>query len=148
MQQSDDNPQGGVWLSWRRAVRHVERGLGLSWGAALKELLEAYNQSKLTCRPGLDGPDVWDVDLRRWLSPPKSQSVAWQQLRVIRHLTKMFPNGVPDRSHCRRKDLLAELRERDPLLKSLNEKTLKYAIDEYNLLFGIMGNARNLTVSD
>jgi hypothetical protein len=50
----------------------------------------------------------------------------------------MFRNGVPDPAHCRRKALRADLLKRDPDLDPLDLKTLKHAIDKYNLSFPIV----------
>jgi hypothetical protein len=123
-------PKRGVWLSFQLATEKVERSRGVSEGKAQKDLLDACASDKLRWRNRpVGGPDVLDVDLRRWLNPPK-QGLGKQPL-IMEHLAKMFPDcRVPD--HCQRKGLLAELGKRDPVLKSLDHKTLKRAIDRYN----------------
>ena len=75
-------------------------------------------------------------DLRYWLksqrASPNKQRTLGKRPRVIKQLAEMFPEGVPDPGDCPRKDLRAELLERDPSLKPLDEETLKRSIEEFN----------------
>jgi hypothetical protein len=87
--------------------------------------------------------DVEEDDFRHWLDqqkllpqdpPLKSKPKRPQPARgkvplIIDYLKEMFPDGVPDPAHCPRKELLADLRAKDPRLRSLDDATLKRAID-------------------
>jgi hypothetical protein len=55
---------------------------------------------------------------------------------IIEHLTQLFPEGVPDRAHCPREPLKADLLQRDKRLHPLDLKTLRTAIDQYNAGLG------------
>jgi len=83
--------------------------------------------------------DVRESDFRYWLDQQKTKPELGKQPLIIRHLAEMFPNGIPDPAHCRRKALRADLLKRDPDLDPLDLKTLKHAIDKYNLSFPIVG---------
>ena len=136
-----DEPTHGYWLSWRLAVEYVERHRGCSWGKAAKAVDDACASDELVWRrpPVITepsgpedlvpakGPNIWEVRFWEWLNPPKS--IPPQQLRVIKHLTEMHPNGVPP--ECRKKNLLIELRKHSEL-RSLDHKTLTRAINTYN----------------
>jgi hypothetical protein len=52
--------------------------------------------------------------------------------RIIAHLAKRFPNGVPEPALCPRKDLQGSLVKGDKSLAPLDLATLKTAIDQYN----------------
>src|SRR5262245_45617697 len=69
-------------------------------------------------------------DFGYWLDnqrQPKSE--LGKQPLVIKYLTEKFQGQrVPDPTHYQRKALLAELRQRHPILKSLDHKTLLRAI--------------------
>ena len=120
-----------VTLSWRLAVEHIELARGLSHGAAHKALLDACRKGKIKSEQRLgDWPDVSEADFWRWLNPPRPE--VGKQPLVIKYLTEMFPNGVPAPALCQRKGLLGELQKLDPLLASLDIKTLKQSIDRYN----------------
>jgi hypothetical protein len=78
--------------------------------------------------------DVDKADFRYWLNQQGGKPKQGKQPLVVKYLAEMFPGRkVPDPAEYQRKDLLAELRERHPLLKSLNIKTLGRAIHRYNL---------------
>jgi hypothetical protein len=51
---------------------------------------------------------------------------------IIEHLKELYPQGVPDPSHCPRKALKADLLARDKRLEPLDDATLKSAIDAFN----------------
>jgi hypothetical protein len=123
-------PDRGVWLSWRLAV---ERRRGWSWGKAAKAIDDACAKGELRWRHRFGGgPDISEADFLRWLNPPKPE--LGKQPLIIKYLAEKFPGQrVPDPAHCVRKDLLAELRKSDPLLKSLDYKTLCRAISKYHL---------------
>ena len=101
----EDEPS--EWLSFQLAADEVERRFGLTRRGAEYAVVDAIESGKLKWRRVQAGPDVLYADLRRWLDPPTinatiSISVArpkstWQQLRVMRYLREMYPNGVPDR---------------------------------------------------
>jgi hypothetical protein len=113
------------------AAELVERSLGVSWGKAQKDLLDGCANGKLKYQNNPNGPDVSDVDLRLWLDQQTAKPQLGKQPLIIKHLTEMFPDcKVPD--HRQRKGLLAELRNRDPVLNSLDHKTLTRAINTYN----------------
>jgi len=95
--------------------------------------------------------DVHRDDFGYWLNnqhQPKSEQ--GKQPLVMQYLAEMFPRQrVPDPAHYQRKALLAELRRRNPILNSLDIKTLGRAINKYNLRFGgSMGNECNPTLSN
>ena len=134
----EDEPEqvegGTAWLSFRRAAEEVERRRGCSWGKAQKDLLEACEKGKLRWRNSRHGgPDVLDVDLWRWLDPPaKPKPQPKKRTNIKKYLAKKF-SGQPVPDEIVRKDLLGELRGcGDPLLKSVDDATLKTAIDEYH----------------
>jgi hypothetical protein len=74
-------------------------------------------------------------DFGHWLDnlkpvpQPKSAPARGKAPIVIDYLKEMFPNGVPDPARCPRKALLADLRAKDARLRSLDDDTLKKAID-------------------
>jgi hypothetical protein len=77
--------------------------------------------------------DLW----RNWIElQNKPLPEIGKQPRIKAHLAEMFPNGVPDPSHCPRKALKADLLKRDPSLNPLDEATLKSAIDAHNSSLG------------
>src|SRR5262249_24082815 len=83
---------------------------------------------------GPDAPDnehvVWSPDLWRWLSPPKPTPL--KRAKIKAWLAKKFC-GQPVPDDYVRKDLVNELRDwGNPLLKSVDDATVKTAIDEYN----------------
>lgn len=120
------------WLSFQLAAEEVERRLGVSWGKAQKALFEACDAGKVQWQQNNSGgPDVSDADLVRWLDQQTAKPHLGKQLLIIKYLAEMFPScRVPD--HCVRKDLLAELRKRYRVLRSLDHKTLRRAINRYN----------------
>ena len=123
-----------AWIGYTLAVEEVERRLGLSWGAAQKALLEACERGELRWRntPG-GGPDIGDPDLFDWLEAKRSHPPSFKQSRILKLLAGMFSNHrVPAPELCPRKTLRADLLKLDPLLKPLDEATLKSAIDKYN----------------
>jgi hypothetical protein len=88
-------------------------------------------------RPGANGILVFnDADLRYWLTHWRASSnkqAGGKRTRIIKQLAEMFPNGpVPEPGLCPRKDLRAQLLERDPMLRPLDEETLKASINEFN----------------
>src|SRR6478672_5369618 len=124
-----------AWIGYTLAVEEVERRLGLSWGAAQKALLEACERGELRWRntPG-GGPDIGDPDLFDWLEAKRSHPPSFKQSRILKLLAGMFSNHrVPAPELCPRKTLRADLLKLDPLLKPLDEATLKSAIDKYGL---------------
>jgi hypothetical protein len=124
-------PVGG-WLSFVLAAEEVERRLGLTWGAAQKTVLELCESGTLRWkqRP-MGGPDVSYFDLERWLKSPQKRG--GKQARILAQLREMHPNGVPDPELCPRKLLRQNLLERDKTLGSLDEATLKKAIEKHNI---------------
>jgi hypothetical protein len=135
-----------TWLSFQLAAEEVERRLGVTWGAAQRQVFDLCESGTVEWRqryPG--GPDVSRGGFRRWLENKLTRKVGGKQSRIRRLLAEMFPAGVPHRGDCPREPLKAELLERDPGLKPLDLKTLKTAIDAYNRQ---LGNARNTSVSD
>jgi hypothetical protein len=85
--------------------------------------------------------DVSKSDLEYWLHQQRGKPELGKQALVMKYLAEKFPGQqrVPDPAHCQRKDLLAELRKRDPVLRQLDIKTLGRAIDKYNRLLGVDG---------
>lgn len=84
--------------------------------------------------------DVDEADFRYWLDhqridhQQKGKPQRGKQLLVIKYLTEKFSGQtVPDPALCQRKGLLAELRQCDRNLASLDPKTLNSAIKKYNL---------------
>ena len=147
----------------RRVPRDVTPGKSTGGAAqvALKALEEAL-EGELAHAPPM--PELWihipkekrwlqisRTDLHRWFNEPAQQAVG-KRPRIKSHLTKLYPDGVPDPAFCPRKELRAELLKEDPRLSPLDEATLKTAIEEYN---GSIRNdpkgsevIRNRTVSD
>jgi hypothetical protein len=82
--------------------------------------------------------DVSEDDVVYWIIQAKPKlslppSVRQGKLpRIKAMLAKLYPDGVPDPALCSRKELQGRLVKDDPTLKSLDPKTLKAAIDEYN----------------
>jgi hypothetical protein len=131
-----------AWLGFQLAAEIVERERGVNWGAAQKALLDACNAGQIRFRNrDSGGPDVRDDDLQSWL---KARPRGGKVPRIIRHLAELHPNGVPDPGLAPRKALIVELIRRDPTLgPTLDEATVKKAIDEYN-----SGNSPVRIVSD
>jgi hypothetical protein len=76
-------------------------------------------------------------DFQHWLDNlrpvPQPKSPGGKVPLIIDHLRSMFPKGgVPDASHCPRKQLRADLVKRDKRLEPLDDATLKSAIDAFN----------------
>jgi hypothetical protein len=140
----------GVWLSFQRAAEEVERRLGLTWGAAQKALLDLCESGAVRWQQHHSGPNISSNDLRRWLQEKLTRKIGGKQSRIIKQLRTMFPPGVPDRAHCPRQALTAELVKRDPTLDPLDPKTLARAIETHNRQASNrqLGNARNTSVSD
>jgi hypothetical protein len=92
-----------------------------------------------------DGPDadgcttevmVFEKDFQYWLGQ-HSQQQEKKQTRgkvplIIKHLQEMFPESVPDPAICPRKVLKDDLIKKDKKLVTLDDATLKRAIDQYN----------------
>jgi hypothetical protein len=74
---------------------------------------------------------VSKTDLDDWLDNNRKKAVGKRPL-VRELLAAMYPDGVPDPPFCVRKTLVADLRKCDRRLRSLDEDTLKKAIEEYN----------------
>jgi hypothetical protein len=68
--------------------------------------------------------------LRRLAAEPPALG---KRPRIKDHLKNLYPEGVPDPSHCPRKELQRQLLKLDPKLAPLDDGTLKLAVDEYNL---------------
>jgi hypothetical protein len=131
------------WLSFQLAAEEVERKLGLTWGAAQRQVLDLCESGAVEWRQRIPGgPDVERNDLLRWLEQPRK--VGGKQSRIIRLLADMFPDGVPNPADYPRQTLTSELIKRDPGLASLSPKTLQKAIAAYNRQ---LGNVRNTNVS-
>jgi hypothetical protein len=78
--------------------------------------------------------DVSKEDFRHWLAQQETKSQGGKQSRITAALAKHFSGSpVPDRGQCPRQALKADLLKLDPTLKPLDLKTLKTAIDAYNL---------------
>jgi hypothetical protein len=130
------------WLPFDLAVKYVERYRGWSYGKAAKALDDACATDQVTNKvqprypehdDGPDAPDrehvVWNPDLWRWLSPTKPPV---KRTKIKSWLAKKFA-GQPVPDDYVRKDLVNELRDcGDPLLKSVDDATVKTAIDEYH----------------
>jgi hypothetical protein len=95
MQQNE--PTGGGWLSFRLAAQEVERWRGCSWGTAQKAVIDACNKGELRWRRSSQGgPDVFDVDLRRWLQQPVARPRATKKRDLAELAVKhLWPNGIP-----------------------------------------------------
>jgi hypothetical protein len=63
---------------------------------------------------------------------PKISRPLGKQPRVIEYLREHFPDGVPPPGLCPRQSLISEILKSDKTLKSLDNATLKKAIDAYN----------------
>ena len=143
-----------------RSVRFkYDDGIQLrSGGPALRKVVETlpirpseWRQDEVDFErdKGLAPVRVSEMDLDHWLSrqdPVQKSVVKAKQKpalgkvpRIVGHLRKMFPNGVPDPADCPRKDLRYKLVQDDPLLDPLDPKTLKTAIEEYNGSIGNVG---------
>jgi hypothetical protein len=75
-------------------------------------------------------------DLSHWLKQQKPSPQEPQPAPkrgkvpiIVDYLKEMFPSGVPDPAQYPRKQLLADLRAKDAHLRSLDDATLKRAID-------------------
>jgi hypothetical protein len=89
---------------------------------------------------------VNEVDLDHWLgrqgelakpeAKPKAKAKQGKVPRIIPLLQKMHPTGVPAPALCVRKELMDKLAKADPSLGSLDPKTLKSAIEQYNASIG------------
>jgi hypothetical protein len=60
-----------------------------------------------------------------------SRSVG-KQPRILKYLSEHFPDGVPEPGLCPRHILKSDILEWDPRLGTLDEATLKKAIEKYN----------------
>jgi hypothetical protein len=91
--------------------------------------------------------DLNSSDLAHWLvdklGGPTAQAkplTAFGKVPIIiEHLTQLYPEGVPDRAHCPREPLKADLLKRDNRLRPLDLKTLRSAIKQYNAGLGNAG---------
>ena len=79
-------------------------------------------------------------DLAYWLDkqtePKPTQGAFGKVPLIIDQLRQLYPEGVPDRAHCPREPLKADLLKRDKRLSPLDLKTLRSAIDQYNAELG------------
>ena len=128
-----------MWLSFQISAEEVERRLGLNPTDAQKALLEACANYQVRSRQGEDGLEVRDMDFVHWLrakqglpvrSRAKTPAAKWS--RIMDQLTRIFPNGVPDRTRYTRKLLKANLIMWDPGLFPIDRAMLGKAIEEYN----------------
>jgi len=82
--------------------------------------------------------DVSEDDVVYWIFQARPKLVLPPTVRqgkiprIKAMLVKLYPDGVPDPALCIRKELQGRLLKDDPTLRSLDAKTLKIAIDEYN----------------
>jgi hypothetical protein len=150
----------GLCLSGEvRSVRFkYDDGKELRPGVALRQVIETppirpseWRQDEVDFEmdKGLPPVRVSEMDLDHWLgrqdaarkSAVKSERkpALGKVPRIIAHLRKMFPDGVPDPANCPRKGLHYKLVQADPLLDPLDLKTLKKAIEEYNGSIGNVG---------
>jgi hypothetical protein len=124
-----DEPPDPIYDQWTPPISKVD------WRGASIDL--EYGWLILASGEILRGT-VWiNVDdLNHWLkaqqAAPSKQKAVGKRPRIKKLLTEKFPNGVPEPGDYPRKDLRAELLERDPSLRPLDEATLKQAIDEFN----------------
>jgi hypothetical protein len=64
---------------------------------------------------------------------PKAKAKQGKRPRIIALLQQWYPQGVPEPALCVRQTLISRLLKTDPTLgPTLDEETLKKAIDEYN----------------
>jgi len=133
------------WVPWELAVKYVERHRGWSYGKAAKALDDACASGELTNKvqprypepdDGPDAPDreqvVWNPDLWRWLDNAKPKPTPVKRARIKAWLAKKF-NGQPVPDDYKRISIVTDLRDcGDPLLKSVDDDTVKTAIDEYH----------------
>jgi hypothetical protein len=63
---------------------------------------------------------------------PVASRFVGKQPRILKLLSKRFPDGVPEPGLCPRRTLKSDILEWDPSLNPLDEATLKKAIDKYN----------------
>jgi len=86
---------------------------------------------------------VSNDDLHHWLDQqgepakppvkPKARAKQGKRPRIIALLQQWYPQGVPEPALCVRQTLISRLLKADPTLgPTLDEDTLKKAIDEYN----------------
>jgi hypothetical protein len=77
---------------------------------------------------------IFEKDFQYWLSqqmpPEKKKQARGIVPLIIEHLQAMYPDGVPDPAHCPRKALKADLMAKHKRFASLDDATLKRAIDE------------------
>jgi hypothetical protein len=87
------------WLSFQLAAEEVERRLGVTWGAAQRQVIDLCESGTVEWRnsPG-GGPNIDHDDLWRWLEGKLTRKVGGKQSRIIRQLKELFPNGVPSRA--------------------------------------------------
>lgn len=129
----------GYLIGFELATEAVERARGLSRGAAQKLLDEAVAAGLLHSEPRdfdadgnpASGPDISSVDLEAWLNPPPTNP-GGKQARIIAQLSKLYPDGVPDRDLVPRTPLQADLLAADRSLAPLDLKTLQRAIEAFN----------------
>ena len=128
-----------MWLRFQLAAEEIERRLGLSWDAAQKTLLDACNNYQVRWKQDQGGMEIWDTDFVGWLRAKQGLPARFKAIgpsekseRIIIHLVKMFPQGVPDRARYTRKLLKAKLIMLDPGLFPLYRETLRKAVAKYN----------------
>jgi hypothetical protein len=91
-----------AWLSFQVATEMVARRLGVSEGAAQKELDDAIESGLLQSQPSEDGaPDVTSDDLERWLEgkqrPPSKKITSYNQELAKQAFAELYADGrVPD----------------------------------------------------
>jgi hypothetical protein len=91
----------------------------------------------------------WIIEMGKQAEIPvqleKKKPSLGKQPRIMVWLAKEYPEGVPDPALCNRKELQGRLIKAAPGLRPLDPKTLKGAIDEYNVGKAGMGpgNDRN-----
>jgi len=91
-----------AWLSFQLATETVARRLGLSEGAAQKELDDAIESGVLKSQPSEDGePDVMSDDLEHWLEgkqqPASKRITSYNQELAKQAFAELYADGrVPD----------------------------------------------------
>jgi hypothetical protein len=82
-----------------------------------------------------DGAYIWVhmEDLKAWGKAAQIPLPAVGKVPRIKHqLARLYPDGVPDPAFAPRTQLRADLIQRDHVLRGLDFKTLKKAVEQYN----------------
>jgi hypothetical protein len=93
--------------------------------------------------PDFTPEQILEIDYERRVSikelmrmkqqPSEAKPALGKRPRIKALLTQYYPDGVPDPGLCNRQELQGRLLKADPTVGPLDFKTLKTAIDEYNV---------------